>query len=250
MYATLTEPLTLAALEKYGALPPVPPAHEQDGGFSHVYHIWLVKKRGKGFLRIDRAPGKTKDSMSLSVESRMIQDQKTVRVIRAKMECACDRLATPLQWELRSELLGRDQKTFPESVLEQTGRRKQGCVEIVSNGRKRTVPLAGAFTGTWSLFEAVQRLDAGGNAGLSFDLLENLDVLKTGHRLRAWHEKDRPIAGGKPGLNAFVHTGPGILPHEYWVEPGGRLLYVLTGLYAYIFDDGAQEAFERRMAQW
>jgi flagellar biosynthesis GTPase FlhF len=60
--------------------------------------------------------------------------------------------------------------------------------------------------------EAVQRLPFATPKTGAFDVLEEMELLRPGHKLH--------FAGDR----RFHHTGPGLLPYEYWLAEDHRLL--------------------------
>jgi hypothetical protein len=125
----------------------------------------------------------------------------------------------------------------------------------------------GAFTLTWCLFDAVQRLNGAAMTPVRFTLIDRFhNEIKGGQRLgfrgavtvdlggkRVWREEKRELERGAiyrpvPGredavpttLLAYDHTGRGIVPTVYWVAEQGRLLFLLSGLFGYVFNAEAQ----------
>jgi hypothetical protein len=139
-------------------------------------------------------------------------------------------------------------------------------MSITSAGTAREVALpAGVVAMNWVLMEAVQRLPGASFAEASFTLVDHADQPKPGGRLA--HRKEalvrvggtstvvrdaQPLERGTryvPRLEAqggtllefdvYEQTGEGILPIVYWVQKGGRLLFVSAGIEGYILDAAA-----------
>ena len=145
----------------------------------------------------------------------------------ARLTCAADQLATPREWEVRSVHLDADRKPVNYTRI---------STKDAADGSKGRI--GKRFTSNWSLFDAVQRLPFDGKP-LTFDLLEDLDKPKLGHRL-CYSGSMEVTLGGKPvRLHSFSHLGRGILPYTYWLDDNHRLLMAIGGLVAYLHDPEA-----------
>ena len=90
-YRTRSRPLTLAALEEYGALsgfqPPTGPFDPQ-GAWKHTYRIWMVASGGftpkptdmhyRGYVEIDRQPLAESKGIVLRVRQSVLQQAPAV----------------------------------------------------------------------------------------------------------------------------------------------------------------------------
>jgi hypothetical protein len=87
----------------------------------------------------------------------------------------------------------------------------------------------------------VQHLRGKDTAPLRFALLEDLDLLKPNHRLSFAETATVKAAGGSElKLTGYEQIGEGVLPFHYWLDEQRRLLFVLSGPRAYIYDPEAR----------
>jgi hypothetical protein len=138
----------------------------------------------------------------------------------ASITCAADRIATPVEWTLRSAAMDGGKPT-PETSVEQKVKRPGGGKPVTSN---------------WTLLEAVQRLPFELPQPLAFEMLEDLDLVKPGQTLRAIAPATLEIGGRKTTLHGFRQTGRGILPTHYWLDDRHRLIAAAGALRAYVLD--------------
>ncbi len=254
---TRTQPLTLDALREYGELDDFSPpgSFDPEGEWKNVYRIWLVTRRSNGFLSIERTPASDSSPVTLNVETCVLQAAKVIHRTRAKLQCADDSLSTPQSWDVKSEILDPDFQRIEVADSWETGRIKDGklFVNIDQEGLggggslARHHKLPESYTSNWSLFDAVQRLPGEGMMPMEFDLLEDSDLLKSKQKLSYWKSADLNIGDNVLQLTGYQQIGQGILPYQYWVDEHHRLLFVISGIRAYIFDPDAQKDFEQRM---
>lgn len=95
-----------------------------------------------------------------------------------------------------------------------------------------------AFTGSWSLFDAVQRLPFEVDP-IEFDMLDDLELMKPRQRLVAGPSIEVVLNGRKLRLHSFEQIGEGILPYSYWLDDQHRLLIAVGGVRAFIWDPTA-----------
>lgn len=254
---TRTQPLTLDALREYRELDDfsAPGSFDPEGEWKNVYRIWLVTRRNNGFLSVERTPASDSSPVTLYVETCVLQAAKVIHRTRAKLECANDSLSTPQSWDVKSEILDPDFQWIEVADSWETGRIKDGklIVNAVLGGlggggtRERHHRLPESYTSNWSLFDAVQRLPGEDMTPLEFDLFEDSDLAKSKQKLSYWKSIALDIGDNVLKLTGYQQIGQGILPYQYWVDEHHRLLFVISGIRAYIFDPDAQKDFEQRM---
>ncbi len=256
---TRTRPLTLDALREYGELDDfsAPGSFDPEGEWKNVYRIWLVSRRSNGFLIIERTPASDSSPVTLYVETCVLQAAKVIHRTRAKLECANDSLSTPQSWDVKSEILDPDFQRIEVADSWETGRVKDGKLFVnidqeglgmgSSSSLTRHHKLPESYTSNWSLFDAVQRLPGEDMTPLEFDLFEDSDLVKSKQKLSYWKSTDLNIGDNVLQLTGYQQIGQGILPYQYWVDEHHRLLFVISGIRAYIFDPDAQKDFEQRM---
>ncbi len=96
-----------------------------------------------------------------------------------------------------------------------------------------------AFTGSWLLFDVVQRLSFD-TKPIQFDMLDDLERLKSRQRIAPGPTVEITVGGHHLSLHSFEQTGEGILPYCYWLDDQHRLLMAVGGLRAFIWDPTVQ----------
>jgi hypothetical protein len=159
----------------------------------------------------------------------------------ATIQCASDALCAPRSWKLESIMRDQAGQEIASTRVVQEATVKDGSIESTLGGRKVNVKTPHPFTSNWSLFAAVQRLDAKQTTPLRFALLEDLDLLKPNQVLAPAGSKTVEVADGKQlALTGFERIGEGILPYRYWLDNQHRLLFVQSGPRAYLYDPEAR----------
>jgi hypothetical protein len=202
------------------------------GVWEHRYRVCvLVPERGArgehpnpyGTLSIARKPSAA-DRFSLDVDFSISTRGPSGMRTRASLSCSADRLATPLAWESRSDVVDKG-KPVPEMSATETAT-FAGGVLVRKRSRERKTKVPGPFTTNWSLLEAVQRMPFDDPARLTFDMLEDLDLVKPGQSLTAIGPVVLDFGPRKVTLHGFRQTGHGILPTHYWLDDQHRVVAV------------------------
>src|SRR6185295_12157557 len=115
---------------------------------------WLEVQHGGGELRVES----------------LINHGNGGQQTTATIQCASDPLATPRSWKLESVMHDPAGQPIAVTRVVQEATVKADAIEMVLGGRKHTLKVPRPFTSNWSLFAAVQRLDAKQSA-LRFALL-------------------------------------------------------------------------------
>lgn len=248
-------PLSPAELERLGVLgtiPAAPRSFEPSGAWVHEYRIVASHgyvERGntnRGYLRLERGPGETKGSFRLVVEQRVLQADRSIHAQSARIRCAENAVATPIEWTLASRFLGRDGTEISELTLEEQGRLPDYDGGPARSEPKRAGAPPSLVTADWCLFEAVQRLAFDLKAARRFDLLEGLSVARRGQRI-AYRGNGQAIADVGPA-HWFQQTGSGMLPYDYWLDERHRLVVAVTFSRAYIIDGNAVAVFDKAVS--
>jgi hypothetical protein len=238
-------PYSLDIVSDYlaGFTPPDGP-FDPRGEWDHRYVMWIAlrgqsgKDHKHGALRIRRAVDASGIiTLSVSQTTGPLSAGKTGHTT-ARITCRADRLATPRKWEIESRILDAKGKPVPYSQSRVTGEVAGG--EIVFSGTAdRRLRAPKAFTGSWSLFDAVQRLPFDSDP-VQFDMLDDLELMKPRQRLAPGPAVEVALGGGKLKLHSFEQTGDGILPYSYWLDDQHRLLAAVGGVRTFIWDPTAR----------
>jgi len=232
---------TLAAVRAFlSKFSPPDGSFDPSGAWKHSYEIHLNSSAAPvGFLEVAR------EGSALTVESAVIQSTGAVQQTKARLICAPDALATPRSWQLESVLLDKAGQPVADTRLAHAAAVKGDTIEAQFGKHKRVSKVSSPFTSNWSLFDAAQRLSGKGMAPLRFALIEDLDLFKPNQRLSFAEKTEVSVAGGKQlALIGYERIGEGILPYRYWVDDQHRLLFVLSGPRAYLYNPEARSAIQ------
>lgn len=244
-------PLTPQMLKNLGAFETLSPMNDSpSGAWTDRYRIWAChgyRESGNenvGFLKIQRTPAQSDDVFTLDVTQKIQNDADIVHWLDASIRCRTDRLATPIKWRAGSTFHGPDGKAIRDLETECTGRAQEGTIEIKTHGTKRTIKPSRPFTGDWCLLEAVQRMPCKEGEPVSMDVLKEMDLLQTDHRI-AYRGLDTVVRhGADMPLHHFQQWGRGMLPYDYWLDQNHRLQIFVTLSIAYIRDKNAEESLD------
>ncbi len=201
---------------------------------------------------LDGTPGRGAQSGTLRLEQQPDQETLQLRAAEtvttgysapttlAEITCTKDALLTPRRWALTI----RWQTSAPGKVTageldQKRGGHVEGKELVFQATRERRRPAPERWTSFWSLFAAVQRLPFAQGSVLTFDLFEELELHKPGHRLA--YIGPHPVAQGAKTLNlhVFEQTGHGVLPWRWWLDDQHRVLLAAGGRLAYLLESGA-----------
>lgn len=237
-------PLTPNVLDELGAwesfsLAPFSPA----GNWTNMYRIWTCHgyresgNEDRGLLKIQRSPSQSEDTFTLHVIQKKENDRDLLHVLDAQVLCAKDTLATPIQWQVKSEFYDPNGKAVQDLRTEQQGRIMGNTISIETNEKTQTYENARPITGDWCLLEAVQRMPWKDSTRFKMNILKEMALLQKDHQI-VCDEKKTFIIGDKPiELYHFQQLGRGMLPYDYWLDSHHRL-HVFTALsVAYILDE-------------
>lgn len=238
-------------------------AFDPAGDWTHLYGVYTVGQRGCGrvgsLLLKRQAKG---DGVALHLEylKRYSGDFQGKTI--AELRCRADALATPVHWLMTSESVAPKGQRVPNTRIWKKARVEGHSLVIRDKRATRRATLPAAWTVNWALFDAVQRLPREPFEPLHFTLFDDFDEVKPAQRLAYWHSVTVMLGGrrvqkhtwqqlekgrirktvwAREGakavrLHGYVQTGPGIVPIVYWVDERGRLLFVVAGLEAYIYE--------------
>jgi len=242
------------AIQKYPlrSLAPVlrkfqPPAGPFDpaGSWQQTYGVYTLAGRAPaarrvGVLRLRRSVGDQQD-VALKVEYTKKLTGGSQQVTGKLHSRLGSTLSAPLRWSFESKLLNAAGKVIPRTRMSRSAVFKGGAVTIKDAKQTKTIPIAGAYTVNWSLFDAIQRLPGEKARPLELTLIDHFDEPKYNQRLSFRKKMDVTVAGGKTVHTlAFDQLGEGNVPWVYWLDERGRLLFIVAGLEAYALEASKQ----------
>lgn len=215
-----------------------------DGAWKHTYALWITGPQAetpaerRGRLTISRTPvdsttarlNVTREAVLYGTETAHYSDHYA-----CDMLCRTDRLATPVSWRVRSETRATGRPLNPWVVYERSGSFDLATLSWESP-RRRTRRVSGPCTTNWSLLDAVQRLPLRREPALAFDLLEEAELLKTGHALCFGDTQWLDFGGARTTVHGFEQVGSGIYPQHYWLDEHRRLTVFTDGFRAFILE--------------
>jgi len=236
--ANRTEPFTLDSITPHLQGFQCPQAElDPDGTWQHTYQVYTLTGRGGrvGILNLHRR--NTEDrKILLEVNYRKFLPGRHTQLVLGSIQCRDETLATPLAWKFSSVVRNPQGKPVPHTSLE-TSAVKEGLTIVFKDGQTvRRIHKPNEYTVNWVLFDVVQRLPRKQGRALSFTLLDHFDQVKPNQTLAYHGEQEVRLQDTEVRLHRFDQLGEGVVPWVYWVDASGRLLYVVSGLEAYILD--------------
>jgi len=239
-------PLEPTIMSRMGALEGTElPSGEFDpnSDWAHNYRIWtcvghMEPTQNQGTISISKsADGK---QTNLKINQVVHPDPKVhspKHHIEADILCHGDLFSTPVSWTLASRFTGGPKyEKVPLIDYAEKATVNGENIDLTIGGEISSREVSSKFTADWCLFEAVQRLEFGRKKILEFDFLEGLTVFKAGQKLS--YRGQFPVNWNKKPvlLHRFEQFGTGVWPYEYWLDQQHRLVLVVTGPRAYIWD--------------
>lgn len=212
---------------------------DPDRPWRSVFGVYTLAGRGgrTGRLEIERKTASGHDFvLDMAYEKNL---PGHIQHIKAKMHCLDDELATPARATVGSEIRRRGGGVLRDTKLQKTVRAENGQVLIADEHHEERVAVESAWTVNWALFDAVQRLPRKTFDPIKFVMLDHFDQFKGGQIISYREKIDVTLAGRTIRLHRFDHLGEGIVPWVYWVDDLRRLLFVVSGLEAYILETQA-----------
>ena len=216
-------------------------AFDPAGAWRQAYGVYTLAGRQAaarrvGVVRLARrvAAG---GEVVLEVEYRKALTGGSQRVSAELHTRADDALATPSRWQFETKLLDAAGKVIPRTHLKRSAAFRDGRITIRDARETKVISVAGAWTVSWCLFDAVQRLPARRRKPIALTLIDHFDEPKGGCTLACRGEMDVAVAGGRTIRTwAFDQLSDGNVPWVYWRDERGRLLFIVAGLEAYLLE--------------
>lgn len=145
-------------------------------------------------------------------------------------------LYIPKQWSYTADMKDDRGKGLKHMRIHKSAVADHGTVIIKNSRATRKLPVDGDFTISWLLFEAVRHLPKNSHHKYEFTMLDHFDQIKRDQLFYYNKSIEVNVDGTDMVLHAFDHLGRGIVPWVYWVDGQGRLLFVISGIEAYILN--------------
>jgi len=219
---------------------------DPSGKWFHQYKLYTVVNGDipvppvRGTLGIERVPQAAGGAI-LNVNYEKTSRYAGVHTIRATVVCAGDDLSTPVKWDSTYTAAAPAHPLEMSLKFQESGVARDGSIIIKRGSEQKKLLLPVAYTSSWALFDAVQRMARRDGAARQFTLLDD-DAPKANQVLAFYQSanlKDRWPGAPTLRVNGFLQIGDGIPPQVYWVDDRGELLFLISGLNAYILDAAA-----------
>ncbi len=244
-------PLTPSVLKKMDAQVEPELLRQQfdpESEWTNTYSIWTCHgylndgNDHEGFLKVQRKNTGKDDSFELRIRQEIVHNEAAFNIIDAKIECRNNEISSPLSWNISSTFIGPDGKERPELGKHEECKISRDRILVTHGGKSFKRPGSKRLSADWCMFDAIQRLNVDGNTSLSFDMLEGMGLMRSGHRLRYDGIQASDAVGSS--MHHFHQVGHGTFPYDYWLSEEHRLVMAVTMSRAYILDSDAEAKTE------
>lgn len=217
------------------------------GPWIHQYNLYTVVNASRqthptprpgGSLRIERIP-QAAGGATLKVKYEKTSQYAGAHTLLTTLACAGDDLSTPAKWHSTYSAVAPAQPLGLSLQVHETAVASGRTVHIKRGKVQRRFLLQSDYTSNWALFDAVQRLAHVGSAALRFTLFDTGGAPKANQVLAFYQSvdlKDRWPGAPILRVHGFLQIGDGISPQTYWIDDRGELLFLLSGLDAFVLD--------------
>jgi hypothetical protein len=161
--------------------------------------------------------------------------------VEARIICDRDNWNSLRKWTLRSYHTTIKGGHEPLSELIEKGQCKNGRIQIESGNYKYGFNAKNPVVAQWAMPDFLMR-KANPALNITFDLLQDLSLFKPDHSLSYDGPVSVKLKDGKTiTLQAYAHTGQGILPIHYMLDDQGRLQLVTSSILSWALSQLAEE---------
>lgn len=207
------------------------------GDWEHVYRLYSLAPgvlAKKGHVTVQRRAGE-QGEVSLHVRIEREAQSNTSYFVDTQLTCIHDTLCTPQHFTTANKMAAAyEASPLPFTAIEKQGLFQQGQLELRSGRQAIRFPLTVPYTFKWCLFDAVQQLADPNLDPIRFSLIDENDQIWPDQVLRFYRRVSLENEHGTQTLTALEHVGPGVIPFVFWIDEQGRLLFVMTGIEAYV----------------
>jgi len=236
--ANRTKPFTLDILAPHlKNFTPPQGAFDPEGKWYHIYRVYTLAGRSGwvGTLDLNRRNTEKKNFLLELRYQKYLPGQHT-QITIGQLQCQMDELSTPTAWKFACFTWDNHKKKIPNTNLGKFAAVKDDAIVFRDGQTYHRIVKPETYNINWALFDVVQRLPRRKRQTLSFALLDHFDQVKPNQTLTYHGTQEVFINNTTLRLHRFDQLGEGIVPWVYWVDASGRLLFVVSGLEAYILD--------------
>ena len=226
----------VAGLLRHYEPPPIA-GFEPSGNWRQQYAMFLLDPGiciKSGDFLLERS-SKSSQSFAMRVQLRSAGISGFSLFQHALLQCRTDTLATPVSWEFATKMSRRPgDKPYLLSGRHRSASVSNGSLVIRDNLRTSRIAINSPYSNEWTLLEAVQRLPGESMKTIHYTLIDEYDTPQPDHSLAFRTQAQVAAANGPLRLVGYYDIGRAVIPTVYWVDQHGRLIFVCTGLVAYV----------------
>jgi hypothetical protein len=147
-----------------------------------------------------------------------------------------DLLASPVSWECETMISkNKERNPFMNTLHQWKGSFKKGQVNYKSgfiNYKKK--PASKNLTWKWGIINLIQKMTEKSVSEVHFSALDEMDMLYE-HQFARFRKKQKIDCGQEIlEFSIFDVLGDGIIPTVYWTDNLNRVVFIITGVEAYV----------------
>ena len=217
--------------------PPPLAGFEPAGNWRQEYTMFLLDPGiciKSGDFSLERS-SRGSHSFAMTVQMRSYGISGFSLFQHAVLQCRTDMLATPVSWEFETKMSRHpNDKPYLLSGRRRSASVSNGFLAIRDKLRTSRTMIRGLYSNEWTLLEAVQRLPGESMKKIDYTLIDEYDTPQPEHTLAFRTRAQLNVANGPLHLIGYYDLGRAVIPTVYWVDQHGRLIFVCTGLIAYV----------------
>jgi hypothetical protein len=157
-------------------------------------------------------------------------------IFQGKITTRDDLLASPVSWECETKISDQtDGSPYMNTLHRWKGSFKNGRIYFKSGSNHLTkIPASKNLTWKWGIINLVQKMAEQSVREIHFSALDEMDNLYE-HQFARFRKKQLVDCGfGNLEFSVFEVLGDGIIPTVYWVDNFNRIVFIITGVEAYV----------------
>jgi hypothetical protein len=170
-------------------------------------------------------------------------------IFNGQIEAENDLLASPLKWECETKISDDiNGSPYLNTQHRWKGSYKDGHVQYHS-GSQHIVknPANPKLTWKWGIINLVQKMAEQSVSEVHFSTLDEMDMIFD-HQYARFRKKQQIDCGtGNVEFSVFDVLGDGIIPTVYWVDNFNRVIFIISGVEAYVLSDNQEY---RKQLKW
>jgi hypothetical protein len=160
-------------------------------------------------------------------------------IFKGEVSAKNDLLASPVKWECETKISdGRNGLPYANTLFQWKGSFINGQVNYQSGSQHLVKTVANPnLTWKWGIINLVQKMAEQSVSEIHFSVLDELDMIYE-HQYARFRKKQLVDCGtSKIEFTVFDILGDGIIPTVYWVDNFNRVVFIVSGVEAYVLSD-------------